>query len=68
MKRLLAISTLSAALVLGLAACGGGGATTQVSTKTLGQELTDLKQAYESGAITQKEYEDAKEALLEKYD
>ena len=58
----------AAAIVLMLGGCGGGGeAKTEVSTQTLGQELTDLKQAYDSGAINESEYERAKEALLDKY-
>ena len=67
MKKTVAILIVSAALMLGLSACGGGGATTQVSTQTLGQELSDLKQAYESGAMTEKEYNKAREALLKKH-
>ena len=50
-----------------LSGCGGGGAKTEVSTKTLGQELTDLQQAYEAGAITESEYEKSKKSLLKKY-
>ena len=63
------ISTLSlaAAMALVLSGCGGGGAKTEVSTKTLGQELTDLQQAYEAGAITESEYEKSKKSLLKKY-
>ena len=48
--------------------CGGGGADIKQSTATLGQELTDLQNAYEKGVITQKEYERAKKELLKKYD
>ena len=36
-----------------------------VST-TLGQELQDLNKAYKDGIITEKEYEKAKKALIEK--
>ena len=35
-------------------------------TTTLGQELLDLKKAYKDGIITEKEYEKAKKALIEK--
>ena len=34
-------------------------------TTTLGQELLDLKKAYEDGIITEKEYEKTKKALIE---
>jgi uncharacterized membrane protein len=35
-------------------------------TTTLGQELQDLDKAYKDGIITEKEYEKAKKALIEK--
>jgi hypothetical protein len=35
-------------------------------TTTLGQELLDLKKAYKADIITQKEYEKAKQRLIEK--
>ena len=35
-------------------------------TTTLGQELLDLKKAYNDGIITEKEYEKTKKALIEK--
>jgi hypothetical protein len=60
------VALLAAALVL--PACGGGDNRTEVSTQTLGQELSDLKKAYEEGAMTESEYEDAKEAVLRRYD
>jgi hypothetical protein len=68
MKKVMA--TIAAGLLAStLVGCGGGGAesTTQVSTQTLGQELTDLKAAYESGAMTESEYESARKKLLNKY-
>ncbi len=40
-------------------------ATSSGSTATVGQQLTDLNQARESGAITDEEYEAAKKKLLD---
>ena len=63
------IPVVAAVFVLALSACGGGGSSqTTVSTKTLGQELTDLKQAYDAGAISEKEYNKAREEILEHYE
>lgn len=54
-----------------LAGCCGGGKETMVvsqpaSTVTKGQELQDLKEAQEQGAISDEEFEKAKEQVLEK--
>jgi hypothetical protein len=35
------------------------------STPTLGKQLTDLKKAHESGAITDEEYQTARKRLVE---
>ena len=53
-------------LGLPLAACSGGGAEvkSEVKTTTTGQELTDLKKALDSGAITQEEYERERKKIL----
>lgn len=55
-------------LVTGLTACGGGGAKAQtdIRTTTTGQELTDLKKALDTGAITQEEYEAQRKKILER--
>lgn len=47
--------------------CSGGGAEirTKTYTKTLGRELMDLHDSYTKGIITEKEYQKAKENLLE---
>ena len=59
-------------LALGLYGCGGGGSKsstqTQVRTTTLGQELDDLKKAYDSGALSEKEYNTQREKILERED
>ena len=49
-----------------LTGCGGGGAKNYNITRatTIGQELKDLKDAYDRGALSQSEYEKTKEKLL----
>jgi len=51
-------------------ACGGGGADIEskqnIKTTTTGQELIDLKQALDSGAISKEEYEEQREIILER--
>jgi ABC-type glycerol-3-phosphate transport system substrate-binding protein len=51
------------ALALGLSACGGS-TTTVKQTETQGQQLMDLKAAYDSGVITEKEYNKTKGQIL----
>lgn len=53
---------------LTLTACSGGGATMQASTTTMGQELMDLNASYKKGLISEKEYDKAKDTILEKYE
>lgn len=66
------IGAAAIAIVLGtgVSGCGGGGAKTQtqtdIRTTTTGQELMDLQKAYESGAITEKEYEQQRKRILQK--
>jgi len=55
-------------LVFGAAlwGCGGGGAelSSRTTTTTTGQELIDLKAAYDKGVITQDQYESQKKKIL----
>ncbi|MGF1455887.1 MAG: SHOCT domain-containing protein [Alphaproteobacteria bacterium] len=54
--------------VLGLAtllmACGGADSQVINTQSTMGEELLDLKKAYEAGAITERDYERAKRRIL----
>jgi hypothetical protein len=58
--------------ILCLSGCSGGGAAVttetvaETSAQTLGQELIDLKKAYDLGIISEKEYNDTKQRIIEK--
>ena len=53
------------ALVLALSACGGSSTkTTVTATETQGKQLMDLKEAYDKGVITEKEYHRTKNEIL----
>lgn len=67
-ERLTVLVTCLLVLAFALAGCGG---TTRIETTnsvTLGQELIDLDKAYKDGVISEKEYKNAKESILEKYE
>ena len=66
-KQLL-VGAVCGLLLFGVVACGGGGADvrSEVSTTTTGQQLMDLKKALDSGAMTQKEYDQERKKILEK--
>jgi hypothetical protein len=61
---------LAVLLCVNMVACIGGKKESKTGpptiTTTLGQELLDLDKAYKDGIITQKEYDKAKKALIEK--
>lgn len=59
-------SGLLAALVLGLAGCGGGDTEvrSEISTTTKGQQLIDLQKALDAGAINKDEYERERQRIL----
>ena len=68
MKRLLAVCVaLGLAVSLLLSSCGGGGAKTEnvVTTKSKGEQLSDLQKAYNSGALSRDEYEKQRKKILE---
>lgn len=60
----LAAMTLTGCLGIQL----GGGSTTKPQTPTVGQQLIDLQQAKNSGAITDAEYQAQKAKILSKQD
>ncbi|MBC45148.1 MAG: hypothetical protein CMO08_05025 [Thalassospira sp.] len=61
--------TAICALPLGLAACGGGGAMEAHNLNaTMGQELIDLKAAYDKDILTEREYNRAKKDIMKLYD
>jgi uncharacterized membrane protein len=64
------LKTLAAILLfaatLALSGCGGGGAEVRADSNTTGQELLDLKKAYEAGAISEDEYEEQREKILDR--
>lgn len=54
-------------VVVALSGCGGGGADvkSEISTTTTGQQLIDLQKAYESGAISESEYQRERKKILD---
>lgn len=70
MKKTTQIGLTGCALVFSLllAGCSGGGAQIESSTSTVshGQQLLDLKEARDQGVLSDDEYEDAKEEILDK--
>ncbi len=65
MHKTLSVILLSAVFAAG---CGGGSADIKATSTTMGQELMDLEESYNKGIITEKEYKNAKEQILERYD
>ena len=51
-----------------LTACGGGGArtTNEITSVTRGQELLDLKRAYDAGALNEREYQEQRRLILQR--
>jgi PBP1b-binding outer membrane lipoprotein LpoB len=68
MKKLLiptAVALSAMLLFSGCVASLGSGSKTVVNKPTLGQQLTDLQKAKDSGAITEAEYQAQKAKLIE---
>jgi hypothetical protein len=65
-NRLLLVTVLLGPALGGCAFHIGGGSTKTVVEKTTGEELSDLKQARDAGAINDEEYEKLRKALLDR--
>lgn len=61
--RLLAVAVMPL-VVAGCLSFGGGSDTTTVNQPTIGQQLLDLKKAYDSGTLSHEEYETMRQAIL----
>ena len=59
------LAAIVVTLTLTLTACGSSTKTTVTNSETQGQQLIDLKEAYDKGVISEKEYERAKEDILD---
>lgn len=66
MKKTIVTGLIAVFAALSLTACGGGGATvkSEITTTTRGQQLVDLKKAFDDGAITEDEYKTEKSRVL----
>ena len=60
----IASGVAAAILAVALAACGSTEAVTAPVNVSVGQQLIDLKKARDSGALTQREYEQQKAQLV----
>lgn len=64
MTKQMAFAAMLLAALLTLSACGGRKQETNVTSTTVGQELTDLQEALDSGVITESEFEKKKRDIL----
>lgn len=68
MRKINQIVVGMALLAATLSGCAIGSGKTEITKRTLGQELIELKNAKESGAISEQEYEEMKEKLKKSYE
>lgn len=61
---LLAFLILLGAVVGGCCSGGSSDVKTETTATTLGSELKDLKDAYDKGIISEKEYNEAKDKIM----
>ncbi len=55
-----------ALVAMTVSACGGGGnSTTTVNAVTIGDQLASLEKAYAEGLVSEKEYKQQREKILE---
>lgn len=61
---------IAAIIISLLVGCGGGGAKVEATTTntTMGQELMDLNDSFKKGILTEKEYNNAKKNIMNRYD
>lgn len=66
MLKKMSLAVFCAVAMISLTACGGGGAEvkSEITTTSKGQQLIDLKNALDSGAMTQAEYESERAKVL----
>ena len=68
MRKLVKIAAMAWVMVMVLltTGCGGTDVRNQTTTTTTGQELMDLKKAYDTGVISEKEYDRKREEILDR--
>jgi hypothetical protein len=64
LTRALVALVIASSVAAGCLSFGGGSDTTTVTQPTIGQQLLDLKKAYDAGTLSKEEYERLREALI----
>jgi hypothetical protein len=62
--RALVALILASTVAAGCLSFGGGSDTTTVNQPTIGQQLLDLKKAYDAGTLSKDEYERMRQAII----